>query len=144
MGTIVVGVDGSENSVVAVRWALQEAVARKDTVHVVTCWSPPVMAYPFAPIPDLLSPAQLEEQAREVQQRVIAAAKGGEFSDVTITTAVMEGSASRNLLDAAKDADLLVVGTRGLGGFAGLLMGSVSHQVVHHAPCPVVIVPMPS
>ena len=61
--------------------------------------------------------------------------------DVTIESRVVTGSAADALLQAAREGDLLVVGSRGLGGFKGLLLGSVSQQVVHHAPCPVVIVP---
>jgi nucleotide-binding universal stress UspA family protein len=61
--------------------------------------------------------------------------------DVTIERRVVTGSASDGLVRSAREGDLLVVGSRGLGGFKGLLLGSVSQQVVHHAPCPVVIVP---
>jgi nucleotide-binding universal stress UspA family protein len=63
------------------------------------------------------------------------------LGDTHITTTVKQGSASQALLKAAEDADLLVVGRRGHGGFIGLLIGSTAEQVAHHAPCPVVVVP---
>ena len=139
MRGIVVGVDGSRESERALEWAVTEARLRKTSVSAVHVWT-----YPYfgaAPItPPILDQEQIEADARALLEAVVSkvATEG-----VTIHARLYEGSAGRCLLDAAKDAELLVVGSRGRGGFAELLLGSVSHQVAHHAPCPVVIVPAP-
>lgn len=135
--TVVVGVDGSACSLAALHWAVAEARLRRTKVRVVHAWAyPPVSTYheaahaldvPFA------------EVAGETLRRAVADA-GVDDEDVEIEQVVVEGPAASALLEAAKDASLLVVGSRGLGGFAGLLLGSVSQQCAHHARCPVVIV----
>ena len=144
MATIVVGVDGSAGSAEALRFALTEARLRKATVKAVTAWTLTYVAAPvgmMAPIDDALIP-ELRDNAKAVLDHAVAAAIG-DATDVTVETAVMEGSPAEVLVDAAQGADLLVVGTRGHGGFTGLLLGSVSQQTAHHAPCPIVIVPHP-
>ena len=139
MERIVVGVDGSEPSNRALRWALQEARLRGAAVQAVHAWTPPyVGVHPYtAPV---LHPAELERAARELLDHVVAETDAGS-PPVPIERHVVEGPAARVLLDASKGAALVVVGSRGRGGFAGLLLGSTSQQVCHHATCPVVVVP---
>jgi nucleotide-binding universal stress UspA family protein len=83
---------------------------------------------------------ELAAGARRTLERALADA-GDRTAGVDVEPVVREGAPARVLLEEADDADLLVVGSRGLGGFRGLLLGSVSQQCSHHAPCPVVVVP---
>jgi nucleotide-binding universal stress UspA family protein len=137
MRGIVVGVDGSDGSRHALAWALDEARLRGVAVHAVHVWSyPSIGAAPLAP--PLIDFEQLETEAQTMLDDVMAHADARE---VVVHKHVYEGYPSRCLLEVAGDADLVVVGTRGRGGFAGLLLGSVSQQVAHHATCPVVVVP---
>jgi nucleotide-binding universal stress UspA family protein len=151
-GRIVVGIDGSQASKDALSWAVAEARVRGDTVVAIHAWTPPYptasMAYPtaaafpaapVAPIDDDVADA-IREGAEELLAQVVSEAGAG---DVTIEQRLVEGPAASALIDAAKDAELLVVGPRGHGGFTGLLLGSVSQQLANHAPCPVVIVRAP-
>jgi nucleotide-binding universal stress UspA family protein len=142
MGTIVVGVDGSDRSLAALRWAVDEARLRDDRVLAVYAWEPPLVAAVDIPptpdsqayLPELL--AQAQEGAEALVERAVATVRG---EGVTVEPSAIEGSAASVLLDAAEHADLLVVGSRGKGGLAGLLLGSISQQMAQHAPCPVVI-----
>lgn len=138
MSLIVVGVDGSPSAQAALRFALSEARLRGATVRAVAVWHLPAAAYGGAFDPALV--AGLGPKARETLENAVAAA-ADDAAGVEVETAVKEGAPARVLLEEADDADLLVVGSRGLGGFRGLLLGSVSQQCSHHAPCPVVIVP---
>ncbi|CUU57672.1 Nucleotide-binding universal stress protein, UspA family [Parafrankia irregularis] len=142
---VVVGVDGSPNSLAALRWAASEAALRGAPLHVVHAWLAAI-PLPFAESSAEILPA-LEDQARHVLDESIEAALG--TSETTDTRKVREidvhkllvaASATRALLDASRDADLLVVGARGKGGFAELLLGSVSHQTMLHSAAPVAIV----
>jgi nucleotide-binding universal stress UspA family protein len=147
MSTIVVGVDGSEGSVAALRFAIAEARARGSAVKAVTAWHVPLIAHGAADgyaahVPVRVEPTDYEQAAKETIERTLAAANG-DATGVEITSVVRKGQAAEVLDDEAKTADLLVVGSRGRGGFTGLLLGSVSQQCAHHAPCPVVIVPHP-
>jgi len=138
---IVVGVDGSESARAALRFALEEGRLRGATVRAVAAWHVPPAAYGGAlapPDPGFVN--ELEPEARRALERALEQA-GAPPADVEVETVVREGAPARVLLDEAADADLLVVGSRGLGGFRGLLLGSVSQQCAHHAPCPLVIVP---
>ncbi|HVT67002.1 MAG TPA: universal stress protein [Trebonia sp.] len=139
---IVVGVDGSPSSRAALAWAVRQARLTGATVEAVIAWEYRAgLAYP-APVP-VPAPAPPEADwavpATEVLNRAIAAVPN-EGAAVTINPTVTEGHAARVLLDASKDADLLVVGNRGYGGFVEAVIGSVSQHCVHHATCPVVIV----
>ena len=137
METIVVGVDGSECSVKALRWALDEARLRDAKVRAVIAWLyPHVSTYHEAAH---AMKASFVEEAAATLERAVAEARG-EAADVEIEKEVVESLAAPALVEAASDASLLVVGSRGLGGFAGLLLGSVSQQCAHHARCPLVIV----
>ena len=144
MGTIVVGVDGSAGSAEALHFALAEAKLRGAKLKAVTAWTLTYVAAPIgmmAPIDEGLIP-ELQENARAVLDKAIDDALGV-TPGVEVERAVLEGTPAQVLVEAAQGAELLVVGTRGRGGFAGLLLGSVSQQAAHHAPCPVVIVPHP-
>lgn len=144
MTTIVVGIDGSNGSKLALRWAFDEA-NRMDgaTVVVIATWTYPVVAAsPWMGGYDV--PMDLTEPTTQVLDETVAevAAATG-FPVERVEKRVVCGPAAATLIEAGEHADLLVVGSRGHGGFTGLLLGSVSHQVAAHAPCPVVIVPHP-
>ncbi len=141
MSTIVVGVDGSDSAQAALRFALDEARLRGAAVRAVTAWQVPTAAFGGAFVPptdDLLD--ELETGARRTLERALTDA-GDRAEGIRVESVVRNSTPARLVLDEADDADLLVVGSRGLGGFRGLLLGSVGQQCTHHAPCPVVIVP---
>ncbi len=132
---IVAGVDGSATSRLALEWAVAEARLRNGEVQAVTAWEfPPVTVGMEGLIRD---PDAFPQTARRLQNEVL---KRVDSEGVTVTGDVVQGNAVDVLLRAAGNADLLVVGSRGLGGFTGLLLGSVSTQVLHHSPCPVLVV----
>ena len=136
MGRIVVGLDSSAESVRALRWALDEARLRGAELQLVHAYpTPELVALPA--VVTLPSDDELRVAAREVIDEQLQ--KVGGSDEVEITTTVRSGGAAAVLCEVAEGADLLVVGARGLGGFRGLLLGSVTHQVVAHAPCPVVV-----
>ena len=142
MSTIVVGVDGSPASLDALRWALAEAAARCAMLRAVHAWSHPLVTTPLGPVVPALDPealAELAGAARAQLEQALASAGAAE-AGVQVEPEVVEGGPAAMLLDAAQGAELLVVGSRGLGGFRGLLLGSVSQQCAQHASCPVVIV----
>ena len=139
MSKIVVGVDASPHSAAALEWAVAEARIRSAEVVAVAAWEPPVLAAsaPSVLSVGLLGDALINETERQLKEVVASVDARG----VEVQTVVDYGNAARVLLDQARDADLLVVGARGYGGFKGLLMGSVSQQCATHAVCPTVIVP---
>jgi nucleotide-binding universal stress UspA family protein len=132
---IVVGVDGSEPSKSALRWAIGQAKLTGGSVDAVIAWRYP-STYGWAPYPDGLP--DLEGMAKRTLIAALAEVSGLE-PDVLVRPIVTEGHAAGALLDAAKGADLLVVGSRGHGGFTAALLGSVSMLCVLHAPCPVLV-----
>jgi nucleotide-binding universal stress UspA family protein len=137
---VVVGVDGSEGSSRALRWAAQEARHRGERLELVHVWDRPQM---YAPMGVGAYPTDLEPVRREGQKlldRAVAEARSL-APDVPVRGRLDEGGAGTVLVDASHDADLVVVGSRGLGGIRSFFLGSVSSQVAHHAACPVVIVP---
>ncbi len=142
-GRIVVGVDGSDSSKAALRWAAAEARLRKAGLRVVHAWSYPLEAASLGAIAPV--PVDWDAIRTDAEQFAAAAVAEvlGDDPGVPIERVTASGSASAALVEAAEGADLLVVGSRGLGGFAGLLLGSTGQQCVHHAPCPVVIVREP-
>ena len=142
MAMIVVGVDGSDESKEALRWALEEAKLRDASVRAVYAWRDPYVVTPGFGLPEDFEFDALRERAVESLDAVIADVVGA-TSDVQVEGVVTEGPAGSVLVQAAEDADLLVVGSRGHGGFVGLLLGSVSQQCVTHAPCPVLVVRAP-
>ena len=136
---VVVGTDGSEPAERAVSFAADEAERRGARVRVVSAWHIPATVYGggFAPI---VSPT-VEESARNGAERVAEeAAERLRARGLEVETRVCADQAADALIEQSKDADLLVVGSRGHGGFTGLLLGSVSQQCAHHASCPTVIV----
>jgi len=141
MPGIIVGIDGSAHSRRALEWAATEAALRHVPLTVLTVhqalagWAGPV-AYP--------GDADLTEQAHKAAQEAAddvleKMAAGNRPPSVTVEA--LNGFPPVELLKAAGDADMIVVGSRGTGGFSRLLLGSVSTQIVHHAHCPVVVIP---
>jgi nucleotide-binding universal stress UspA family protein len=138
MSTIVVGIDGSPGGQDALDFALQEARLRGAEVRVVAAWDVPGAVYAGSyGLGDPELSGRLEQAARDDLERALERV---DAEGVEIRTVIREGNPARVLVEEAGDADLLVVGSRGLGGFRSLLLGSVSQQCAHHAPCPLVIV----
>jgi nucleotide-binding universal stress UspA family protein len=137
---IVVGVDGSPASRAALRWAVRQAELTGATVHAVTAWQYPVATggYGWAPVA-VLDDTSLQEASEKVLADEVGEVVGGR-SDLRVRPESIEGNPAQVLLEASAGADLLVVGSRGHGGFASALLGSVSQHCVHHAKCPVVVI----
>lgn len=139
---IVVGMEGSGGAKAALRWALREAAFRDAAVEVLTAYSNTyVPASPdFNYVP--LEASDLEKEVHRMQDTVVdeVLAEPEIDSSVEVVRTVRRGRAADTLIAAGDTAAMLVVGSRGRGGFRGLLLGSVSQQIVHHAACPVVIV----
>jgi nucleotide-binding universal stress UspA family protein len=139
---IVVGVDGSAASGAALRWAAAEARLRDAPILAVHAWwAIPQLASGAVD----LSPADWQTlrdtEAKRFVEEFVEQALGADRDSLEISTVAVQGvTAAGALIEASKDADLLVVGSHGLGGFEGLLLGSVSQQCAHHAACPVVVV----
>ncbi len=138
---IVVGVEGSGGARAALKWAIQEAKFRHATVVVATAYSPtyvPVSPdFTYIPVDNFNVEEEVERMQRGLAEEVIAEAEGG---NVPVEYVRKKGSPADTLIEIAADADMLVVGSRGRGGFRGLLLGSVSQQIASHGSCPVVIV----
>lgn len=137
---IVLGFDGSECAERALEWAMDEAKLRGARLRVVTTWHVPALIY-GAPgfVPAVAAP--LDEAARDWATRVASgAAERARDQGIEAESIAPEGQAADALIDASEHASLLVVGSRGHGGFVGLLLGSVGQQCAHHAACPLVIV----
>jgi nucleotide-binding universal stress UspA family protein len=134
---IVAGVDGSEESGRALRWALDDARVRGAIAAAVHAWHAPFSMSLARARGDL---SAFEDAARHLLDRMVEATTA-DFEDVPVERLLVAGRATDALLGAARDAVLVVVGGRGVGGFRGLLLGSVSQQLAQHAPCPVVVVP---
>lgn len=141
MDTIVVGVDGSDCARAALEAAAQEAALRNVRLRIVSAWhvAPAVYAGGFAPGLDQETIDSFRESAESVVGDALAHARRLQPA-LDAEGRTREGQAAEVLLDEARDAVLIVVGNRGRGGFASLLLGSVSQHVVHHAPCPVLVV----
>ena len=139
MSRIVVGIDASEHAVRALRWALHQARLTGAEVELVYAFEGPDMgAYPgYRPT---VNDEDVRQAVSQIIEDALERASDGDTQGVEVRRTIASGSPAAVLRDTAAGADLLVVGARGLGGFKGLVMGSVSHQVVGHAPCPVVVV----
>jgi nucleotide-binding universal stress UspA family protein len=141
---IVVGVDGSPSSKAALAWAVGQARLTGASVEAVIAWHYPAMAggVPFTPA-GMLEGSDFGDFAATVLSDAIKE-KVDPAERVKVSLTVREGNAAQVLLEVAEGADLLVVGSRGHGGFTEALLGSVSQACVHHALCPVVIIRAPS
>jgi nucleotide-binding universal stress UspA family protein len=141
---IVVGIDGSEHSAEALRWAVEEARLRGATVEAVHAWSYVPVAMPadggLVPIAWTESTEVFDATRGAAEQMAVEQVRSvvGDENDVVVT--VVQGDATDALLDACEGADLLVVGNRGRGSFTQALLGSTSGKVSDRAPCPVVVV----
>ena len=132
---IVVGFDGSEQSTAALERTLTLAEGVGAAVDVVTSWRWP-LTWSTLPVANTWSPLH---DAEEIRQHAVEVIERHGSHTVDVSTRAVEGGAAEVLLGAAADADLLVVGSRGRGGFRGLLLGSVSAACVQHATCPVLV-----
>ena len=138
-GGIVIGHDGSVCAQEALVWAAGLAARTGLDLHVVRAWNLMTAPRPETWQPGYVPP--LTDYERAVRHAVDAAtAKAAPDPAVRLRTHALHRPPVRGLVEAAENADLLVVGARGTGGFTGLLLGSVSDQCVHHAPCPVTVV----
>lgn len=137
-GHIVVGVDGSESSKAALRWAAQLAPLADGTIEAVIAWE-----YPTLPIWEggigIPNGWPLEDGAKKILKEVLADVFGKTLPKGLVSS-VRQGHPAAVLLEASKNAKMLIVGSRGHGGFVGLLLGSVSSACVKHATCPVLVV----
>jgi len=131
---IVVGVDGSDDSAKALEWASHQAELTDSSVEIVSTWKMP-SSYGWASMPIHYNPVA---DVKEKLGRIVDQARS-EHPGVSYDVTIAEGDAAPCLLERSKNAALLVVGTRGHGGFTGLLLGSVSMHCATHAHCPVVI-----
>ncbi|AZM73590.1 universal stress protein [Streptomyces sp. KPB2] len=139
-GRIVVGVDGSDASKQAVRWAVRQAELTHGAVEAVTAWEFPQFHGALGWLPPSSSDeGALKARARQELTRAVEEAVGPR-SAAEVRAEARYGTPAGVLLHAARGAALLVVGSRGLGGFTGLLLGSVAQHCVQHAPCPVLVV----
>lgn len=138
---IIVGVDGSDSSRAAFKWAYDEAAHHGASLTAVSTWHPPAlpMTPPYGSIPDKGYESQPKRDALALLEKFTAELEPRD-PEVDVRTSVEEGNPSKVLIERSKEADLLVVGSRGHGGFAGMLLGSVSQHIVGHADCPVVVV----
>jgi len=140
--TIVVGFDGSDHSQTALSWAMDEARQRDGQLRLVTAWNKAPMAWYPAVLETAAGEIVAEESPEQIAGTIQAEAlKSAADEGVTATGQVVHSeSPASAIIDAAQNADLVVVGSRGHGGFPGLHLGSVTTQVINHAPCPVLVV----
>lgn len=137
---VVVGVDGSPASAVALAWAARYAKATGASIRAVRAWHYPTAA---GPAPIGVAPASISAEVAEAQRKELDEAVRATLGDnpaVPVESKVAYGHPAQVLVDESADADLLVVGSRGHGGFTGMLLGSVSMHCVHSATCPVIVV----
>ena len=151
MPGIIVGIDGSHCSQRALEWGMNEATIRHVPITVVTVYQPNAGYWGrVAPYPsdraraerartELAQAEHARAAAREAADKALAGL--GDDRPVSVTVKAVSGNPGVEILDAARDASMIVVGARGMGGFARLLMGSVSTHLIYHARCPVVVIP---
>jgi nucleotide-binding universal stress UspA family protein len=136
-GPVVVGVDASTTARRALDWAIEEARARDVALRVVHAWTAPfVGGYPFGGA--TFDQRLIEEGARQLLDDLVA---GADVTGLKVEKVLAYGTGGSALLEEGQGASVVVVGSRGLGGFTRWLLGSVSHQIVHHAPGTVVVIP---
>ena len=138
---IVVGIDGSESSRQALQWAIDEGRHHSSCIEAVHAWHDVYVELDTPYSGELLTRQMYSDAADAVVADVVDAADASGLA-APVGRTVVQDAPAHALLEAARGADLVVVGSRGRSGFLGLLLGSVSQQVVHHAPCPVVVIPL--
>ena len=141
---VLVGVDGSPHSRKALEWAGDEAAHHGSDLTALTAYlaPPPPPSGPTSSVTEHLETAPGEAAGQEAERMLMETIRDvlGDDPPVRVQPRVREGNAAKELIDLSEDADLLVVGSRGFGGFAGMLLGSVSQNVAAHAHCTVVVV----
>jgi nucleotide-binding universal stress UspA family protein len=142
MSGVIVGIDGSHSSSHALDWAMAEAALRNADLTVITVnsvlasqWTGQPIAYPG----DEEKVEEIRKSAQDAVDKATAAL--GDEQPKSVTVVAVSGFPAKTLIDTSVSADLMVVGSRGGGGFGELFLGSICSQVVHHAKCPVVVVP---
>jgi nucleotide-binding universal stress UspA family protein len=136
---VVVGVDGSSDSLLAAAYAFEQASARGVGVEAIRAWTPPAPPWRSTIRPLALDADELETAERHLLDAALAGLRTAHPAVPTRTRVVASGAAQA-LVESSRTAQLVVVGSRGLGGFRGLLLGSVSQQLLHHADCPVAVI----
>jgi nucleotide-binding universal stress UspA family protein len=145
---VVVGLDGSAESMAALRWAISEARYRHVDVDVMACWYPPLVAEASGYQIGFLEGDQFAVGARQALDTALASVAAdvdvARAEGRSVTARLLEGAPGATLVSESKDAAVIVVGRRGRSGLSRLLLGSVSRHVADHAECPVVVVPAPA
>ncbi len=136
---IIVGTDGSAAAQHAIEWAVGESTIHGATLEIIHTWSLPLLVDPTGMASFSFPVEDFGRAAEHVLKDAIAFAKSNTI--ISVSGRVAQGLAANVLIDASQKADLVVVGSRGHGGFVGLLLGSVAQQVATHSRCPVVVVP---
>jgi len=141
MPGIIVGIDGSGHSRKALEWAIKEAAAHHSALTVLTVHQAAAGYFgnPASYPDDVALTEKASEAARAETEQVLAGLGGARPASITIKA--VNGFPVEVLIDAGKDADMIVLGSRGTGGFSRLMLGSTASQVAHYAQCPVLIVP---
>lgn len=134
---VVVGVDGSDDSLQALRWGADYAQRFDAPLHAVAVYDVPRVYGPMA-MTGFQDAQELEKSYQAMLKEAVGSALG---SEAQVTERVERGHPARNLIQASRDAQLLVLGSRGHGGFVGMLLGSVSQHCVAQARCPVIVMP---
>jgi nucleotide-binding universal stress UspA family protein len=134
-GPVVVGVDGSDSSLLALEFAFSQAAHRGVPLLAIRGWSPPATPW----VPPVLDPAEITRAEQAALDEVLTGWRA-KYPDVEVRAEVRTAGPAADLIEASRSAQLVVVGSRGRGGFRGLLLGSVSQQLLHHAECPVAVV----
>ena len=139
-GGVVVGDDGSPEAERAMRYAAEEALRRNTSLHVLRAWTiPDAVRPPDKPLPYVPSLAEFEAATLDATRRRVREVLR-DLPDLHVKVHVVHGSAAHALIAASRSSDVLVVGSRGLGGVAGLLLGSVAAKVIHESAGPVIVV----